>query len=249
MKKSSKSTNVIKGKKLLNRNLRKRSLSNGKNNIEKMLAHLKKEIIGGISTVIEDIINQHKTQIIKVYNKSPNKQITPEPEKEEKKLPKSKKSKKIKENISNEINDVIENDENEEQYDNNIAFLTPKDTKTKKAKSSSKKSQKKKGKKSAKKNIRVAIEREKTEPSSYNEIAKINETDPKLNKKERNENEQLVNENLSNTLIIGKKTKRGKVSYTLFVGPDNKNELEDKKPKRSISKRKPNSTTKKVEDN
>ena len=55
MKKSSKSTNVIKGKKLLNRNLRKRSLSNGKNNIETVRKFSLKDIQNRIDTLQEGL--------------------------------------------------------------------------------------------------------------------------------------------------------------------------------------------------
>ena len=52
-------------------------------------------------------------------------------------------------------------------------------------------------------------------------------------KKEKIENKELINE----TIIIGKKTKRGKICYSLIVSPENKNEIEEKKLKKSIVKK------------
>ena len=235
MKKSRKSPNPTYESKSLLYSLRKRSVSsNAKNNIEKMLSQMKKEIINEISKVAEDIFNEHKNKIINVYNESLINQNTPGLEKkEDKKAFKFKKSKKAKDNISNEKAEDIQCDENEKQIENINVTSTPKETKSKKAVTCNKKSKTKKSKSHKKKNITVAIERVKTEASNFNEIAKVNETVPKVIKKEKIENKELINE----TIIIGKKTKRGKICYSLIVSPENKNEIEEKKLKKSTVKK------------
>ena len=230
MKKSSKSLNSTYESKSLLYSLRKRSVSsNAKNNIEKMLSQMKKEIINEISKVAEDIFNEHKNKIINAYNESKINQNTPYPEKKEvKKALKFKKSKKTKDNIFNEKAEDIQCEENEKQIENINVTSTPKETNN-----GNKRNKKKKSRSHKKKNITVAIEKEKTEASSFNEIAKVNETVPKVIKKEKIENKELINE----TIIIGKKTKRGKICYSLIVSPENKNEIEEKKLKKSIVKK------------
>ena len=175
MKKSSKSLNSTYESKSLLYSLRKRSVSsNAKNNIEKMLSQMKKEIINEISKVAEDIFNEHKNKIINAYNESKINQNTPYPEKKEvKKALKFKKSKKTKDNIFNEKAEDIQCEENKKQIENINVTSTPKETNT-----GNKRSKKKKSRSHKKKNITVAIEKEKTEASSFNEIAKVNETVP-----------------------------------------------------------------------
>ena len=235
MKKSSKSLNSTYESKSLLYSLRKRSVSsNAKYNIEKMFAQMKKELINEISKVAEDIFNEHKNKIINAYNESKINQNTPDPiKKEDKKALKFKKSKKNKDNIFNEKAEDIQCEENEKQIEKINVTSTPKEIKSKKAITGNKKSKKKKSRSYKKKNITVAIEREKTEASSFNEIAKVNETVPKVIKKEKIENKELINE----TIIIGKKTKRGKICYSLITSPENKNEIEEKKLKKSIVKK------------
>lgn len=240
MKKNSKSPKPANETKSLFYSLRKRPIStNSKNNIEKMLAQMKKQIINEISKVAEDIFNEHKSKIINAYNESQINESIPVFEiKENKKALKSKKSKNHIDNSSLEKVDNIQYEKIETQIGNNNIVRIPNNTKSKKALISNKKSKSHK-----QKNFTVSIEGDKTETSLFNEIAKINEIAPKNIQKEKNENKEPINE----TIIIGKKTKRGKVCYSLIVSPENKNEIVEKKPKKSI-KKKSYSTTKKNGD-
>ena len=85
-------------------NLRNRPISsNETKNLEKMLDKMKKELIGEITKVAENIFNEHKSQIINTFIESQIKEAPPtQGINEEKKGTKSKKSKKkIKDIASN----------------------------------------------------------------------------------------------------------------------------------------------------
>lgn len=213
-------------------NLRNRSISsNEAKNLEKMLEQMKKELIGEISKVAENILNGHKNQIINSFIESKIKESTPIPEiYEEKKVTKSQKSKKKnKGSVSEE-----RNDEKEEQSENNLASIL-KDIKPKKS-TLSKKS--KNNKKNIKKDSSPPTLDEKTDASGLNDISKINDIVQKAVKLDKNENEEFTTDNN----LIGKKRKRSKANCSL-LDPVSKNDINNdkKNQKKNNSKRNLNS--------
>ena len=205
-------------------NLRNRPISsNETKNLEKMLDQMKKELIGEITKVAENIFNEHKSQIINTFIESQIKEAPPtQGINEEKKETKSKKSKKkIKDIASSE-----KNDEKEDKNENNLASLST-DVKTKKT-TLSKKS--KSNKKNNKKDSSPPNFGEKTEASSLNDISKINDTTQKAKKIENNENEEFTADNN----LVGKKRKRSKANCAILDSITKNDNNNDKKKSKKL---------------
>ena len=222
-KKNSKTQNISADSKSGHYNLRNKPISSDeKKNLEKMFSKMKKEIFDEIHAVAENIFEEHKNKIINTIFESQNNENTQTPENEEvNKASKTHKSKKKNKdnNISKES--IVQN---EIENENKELIYLPQKIKSKKSHAS----KKNKKKKITKKEISLANGGEKTDASSLNDISKANDTGSKVDKTEKNGNEELLPHNS----LIGKKRKREGV-----ITPSFKSEVSnDKKKSKSKSK-------------